>query len=208
MRLRPLAENYLILNMAEFGLLRICACITPFQSGWSQKMATCLCLLDEEERIAARHSKRIDEKLDRERDQYKREIKILLLGAGESGKSTFLKQMRIIHGENYSPEERAEFRPIIYHNVLKGMKILIDSQRKLGIMLGEPSNEDFCDIIASHRSVHLDPAQFSQYVDPLQALWRDEGVQAVYGRRNEFQLVSTGLHVLVRNVDWLSVSRY
>ena len=153
-------------------------------------MATCLCLLDEEEQIAARRSKRIDEGLEREKDQYKREIKILLLGAGESGKSTFLKQMRIIHGENYKTEERLEFRPIIYHNILKGMKILVDSQRKLGVGLGEPSNEDFCDIVASHRSVHMDPAQFSQYAEPLRALWRDKGIQTVYERRSEFQLVS------------------
>ena len=153
---------------------------------------SCFCLEGEEERIAARHSRRIDEGLEREREQRNRELKILLLGASESGKSTLLKQMRIFHGEDYTIEERLEFRPIIYHNILKGMKTLVDSQRKLGVGLGESSNEDFCDIVASHPSVYnMDSAQFSQCAEPLRALWRDKGIQAVYERRSEFQLVSS-----------------
>ena len=140
---------------------------------------SCFCLEGEEERIAARHSRRIDEGLEREREQRNRELKILLLGASESGKSTLLKQMRIFHGEDYTIEERLEFRPIIYHNILKGMKTLVDSQRKLGVGLGESSNEDFCDIVASHPSVYnMDSAQFSQCAEPLRALWRDKGMVA------------------------------
>ena len=52
------------------------------------------------------------------------QVKLLLLGAGESGKSTFLKQMRIIHGYHFTPEEMTEFRLTIYRNIAQGMKVI------------------------------------------------------------------------------------
>lgn len=37
-------------------------------------------------------------------------FKILILGTGESGKSTLVKQMKIIHNEGYSEDEILQFR--------------------------------------------------------------------------------------------------
>lgn len=37
-------------------------------------------------------------------------FKVLILGTGESGKSTLIKQMKIIHNEGYTPDEVMEFR--------------------------------------------------------------------------------------------------
>lgn len=48
-----------------------------------------------------------------------REVKLLLLGAGESGKSTIVKQMRIIHETGYSDEERKAYRPVVYSNTIQ-----------------------------------------------------------------------------------------
>ena len=78
-----------------------------------------LCFLSAEEREARSRSKAIDRNLRREKQLVQNSIKILLLGAGESGKSTVLKQMRILHGGGYSMSDKQDFRPVVYHNILK-----------------------------------------------------------------------------------------
>ena len=98
-----------------------------------------ICCMSEVEKEALRRSKQIDRQLAQEKKSLKQEIKILLLGAGESGKSTFLKQMRIIHGNDYSEQDRLDFRPTIYHNILKGVKILVEARKRLQIPLENPN---------------------------------------------------------------------
>lgn len=78
------------------------------------------CLLSSNEVDQQRKSKEIDRRINREKKYVKRLVKILLLGAGESGKSTFLKQMRIIHGQDFDQRAKEEFRATIYSNVIKG----------------------------------------------------------------------------------------
>lgn len=46
--------------------------------------------------------------------KFQRQVKLLLLGAGESGKSTFLKQMKIIHGVKFENEQLNEYKKLIF----------------------------------------------------------------------------------------------
>ncbi len=60
-------------------------------------------------------------------------------GAGESGKSTVLKQMRLIYAQGFSKSEKEEWRAIIFNNILSAFKVILDAMEELGI---EFSNKD------------------------------------------------------------------
>lgn len=58
---------------------------------------------------------------------------MILSGTGESGKSTFIKQMRIIHGRGYSDEDRRGFTRLVYQNILTAMQTMIQAMAMLKI---------------------------------------------------------------------------
>jgi len=55
------------------------------------------------------------------------------LGSGESGKSTIVKQMKIIHQNGYSVEELAMYRLTIYKNLVDCAKALVMALRQFDI---------------------------------------------------------------------------
>ncbi|CAK5278944.1 unnamed protein product [Mycena citricolor] len=75
----------------------------------------------------------IDRQIALDSKRYKKECKILLLGSGESGKSTIVKQMKIIHQEGFDERERREFRAIVYRNVLDSVRTLARVVRRVGV---------------------------------------------------------------------------
>lgn len=63
------------------------------------------------------------------------------LGAGESGKSTIIKQMRIIHSNGFTVEERLQNRATIYSNLLTGFRVLLDIMRTDEIKFANEKSE-------------------------------------------------------------------
>ena len=68
----------------------------------------------------------IEPTLKADRDEFLRTHKLLLLGAGESGKSTIMKQVKILYLGGFNPEERKMFKQAIERNVIQNMQGLID----------------------------------------------------------------------------------
>jgi len=137
--------------------------------------------LDQEEKkrneLLAKEANKIEEK-------QKQIIKMLLLGAGESGKSTIFKQMKVINKNGYSEKERKEFTGIVYSNVISSMKSLMDAYDKLEVDMPPDLtalNDKFNEAAESEK---LDPGMG---VDLL-TMWNHESCKAMFMRRNEFQL--------------------
>ena len=138
----------------------------------------------------------------------KKEVKLLLLGAGESGKSTFLKQMRIIHGSSFSDEVLVEFREVIFNNIIRGMKVLIDARDKLGIPWADPDNEQCAQLVFSaDNNIHWTIESFGSYSVSVYNLWQDSAIKQSYDLRSQFFL-SDGLSYLFDNLRRISSSSY
>lgn len=67
-----------------------------------------------------------------------------LIGTGESGKSTFIKQMRIIHGSGYSDEDRKGFTKLVYQNIFTAMQAMIRAMDTLRIQYVCEQNKVTC----------------------------------------------------------------
>ncbi|KAI9347168.1 guanine nucleotide binding protein, alpha subunit [Zopfochytrium polystomum] len=85
---------------------------------------------------AARRSKAIDQQIKADANKNKDTLKLLLLGSGESGKSTILKQIKLIHGVGFSQEERLMFIPAILANIISSSAALVNAMDALRIPYG------------------------------------------------------------------------
>ena len=61
-------------------------------------------------------------------------------GSGESGKSTIVKQMKIIHQNGYTKAELMTYRTTIYRNLLESAHNIILAMRKIGVDCVQPEN--------------------------------------------------------------------
>lgn len=82
-------------------------------------MGGCSSTVDEDEREAIETSKKIDKENAKDYLKNSEKIKILLLGAGDSGKSTIFKQMRLLYGEVC---EKSTQQSNVFYRLIQMMK--------------------------------------------------------------------------------------
>eukprot|EP00586_Coscinodiscus_wailesii_P002352 CAMPEP_0172480206 /NCGR_PEP_ID=MMETSP1066-20121228/5245_1 /TAXON_ID=671091 /ORGANISM="Coscinodiscus wailesii, Strain CCMP2513" /LENGTH=430 /DNA_ID=CAMNT_0013241333 /DNA_START=392 /DNA_END=1684 /DNA_ORIENTATION=+ len=78
-------------------------------------------------------SKLIDQDIEISKQQEDNKVKLLLLGAGESGKSTVFKQMRILHGSPPTEDDLKMYGVVIRHNIIVAVRKLCLLLRTLGL---------------------------------------------------------------------------
>jgi len=151
-------------------------------------------------------SKWIDQGLGKDKKTDRESIKLLFLGAGESGKSTLLKQMTIINGHGFSEEERLQFVPLIHSNILTSIKTLI--KENYGFV---NSNIQFVDQFrmspeadAAARRLEVlrfDDSLSDSVVNDIRTVWADPGILNTYEQRSAFQLSDSAKYFLDRVFD-------
>lgn len=145
------------------------------------------CCVSAEDRENQRINEEIEKQLRRDKKDSRRELKLLLLGTGESGKSTFIKQMRIIHGGGYTDEDKKSYAKLVFQNIYTSMQVMVRAMEALSISFSDPQNKGHANSVLE---VEVDKVEeFDQSLaDAIRSLWKDAGIQECYDRRREYQL--------------------
>ncbi|KAI9199720.1 G-protein alpha subunit [Polychytrium aggregatum] len=160
-----------------------------------------------------RKSIKIDEDIKRHATESRKHagVKLLLLGAGESGKSTILKQFKLIHGGGFTNIEIERYRDAIFGNIVGAMKILITEMERMEISM-EMANAEAC-----IRTIQEAPYWFKteagkeefskDLVESMKSLWADPGTQKCMERANEFQMLDSIIYFM-SNIDRIATPGY
>ncbi|EGC38864.1 gpaF, alpha subunit of heterotrimeric G-protein [Dictyostelium purpureum] len=129
----------------------------------------------------------IDKILKDEKSFFKNKTQVLLLGAGESGKSTIFKQLKILQDNGkWDIDTLKDFRNTVFINLTSQLHVLLDAVQKSGIEI-EPANKERADRIMA-RNHHTDDWSVEIGEDCVH-LWSDKAVKKIFEKRDkEFQL--------------------
>ncbi|GAA5987384.1 hypothetical protein JCM5350_005650 [Sporobolomyces pararoseus] len=136
-------------------------------------------------------SQEIDEELRRSKREFNSTIKTLLLGPGESGKSTLVKQMRLVYSRPYSPDERRDFKEIVFSNTLQSMQVVLHGFAILNVDF--PPQLDNAAILLGNLEVDsaICPTTGDFEIDVAQAIksvWEHPSTRKVLSESNRLQL--------------------
>ncbi|XP_031419992.1 guanine nucleotide binding protein (G protein) alpha v1 isoform X1 [Clupea harengus] len=149
----------------------------------------------EEEKVARSTSARIDRDLFEHAKLESHVVKILLLGAAESGKSTVVKQIKIIHSHGFSRRELISFKPAVLDNLLNSMKFVLWGMGLLRINLANQRNKDHAQsVLACDWCTGKDAELLPFLAQAFCCLWADQGVRAAAARGYEYQLNDSALY--------------
>ncbi|KAI8809106.1 G protein alpha subunit [Cladochytrium replicatum] len=145
-----------------------------------------------EDREKEQQSTEIEKMLDDDARKFKKECKILLLGSGESGKSTIVKQMKIIHQSGYSREELLAYKPTIFKNLIEGIQTIITEVPKMELAF----EDAICKTAAGRLQLlrienDLSFKLTTEITEDIALVWKSPTIALVMERASEFYLIDS-----------------
>jgi GTPase SAR1 family protein len=161
-----------------------------------------------QDKEAKARSKAVDKQIREDAERAANEVKLLLLGAGECGKSTILKQMKIINMNGYSKEDFEQYKETVYSNTLTSLATILQAMRVLNITYTDSERENDAGMVFDkiNRLADTEPFEHELYC-AMKRLWSDGGVQSAFLRASEYQLNDSAQYFLDR-LDEISKQDY
>ncbi|XP_021698987.1 guanine nucleotide-binding protein G(f) subunit alpha [Aedes aegypti] len=163
------------------------------------------CFRRPSEEIARR--KHLEKRLTQINQKFANSVKILLLGAGESGKTTIIKQMKILHVQNgFSFDERLDRLHDIIENIHESIYELIQQVVLMNLQFDSKEN---CRCAKELLKMGKNAPWFlsMEYVQRVRTVWADSAVKMCFKRSNEFQLIDSAKYFLDR-IEKISMPGY
>jgi len=149
-----------------------------------------------DEQIKRRKNDKIREKwindtLETRKNNETQAIKLLFLGAGESGKTTMLKQMKIIHTSGFSQEERVQYITLVHQNIIASTKQLCKMSEEFSQLPERQASAYARELKDDVRKVKA-LGSLDKLTEPLaqsiDRIWNDQGIKYTYSFRSSYQL--------------------
>jgi len=176
------------------------------------------CLNDKE-----REPPKVAQPAGRKQDEEEKSFKLLLLGAGGSGKSTVFRQVKILYGGGYNNDERKGLAITIHQNIVMSLKKMLGKMKMCNIDFAE-SQKVLCgekeELATDLRTRMLDVSDdgpydkdnaepsISQLKDLIAALWSTEQVKDMWVQRSRYQLPSDSVDYFFNNIKTIMVKNY
>ncbi|VVA11707.1 PREDICTED: guanine nucleotide-binding [Prunus dulcis] len=154
----------------------------------------------------------IERRIEQETKAEKHIQKLLLLGAGESGKSTIFKQIKLLFQTGFDEAELQSYISVIHANVYQTIKILYDGSKELA-----QNNRETYEISSENKEIgeklskiggRLDyPRLTKELAQDIETLWKDAAIQETYARGNELQVPDCA-NYFMENLQRLADANY
>ncbi|KAL5263210.1 hypothetical protein ACHWQZ_G008556 [Mnemiopsis leidyi] len=150
----------------------------------------------DEDREQNKRNSKINQEIKKAKQSFKSTHRLLLLGGGESGKSTIVKQMKILHINGFTEEEKREKVNIIRQNVRDAITSICMAMVGIGL---EPSEKMSEQSHSAYEYMTNIPSEFDfpqVFYDNVITLWNDPLIQECYDRSHEYQLIDSAKYFL------------
>lgn len=161
-------------------------------------MSKMICCTSDEQTAV---SKKIDAELRSERARIRNEVKLLLLGPGESGKSTVFKQLKIIQEDGgYTDEELSAYRFVVFGNCISQMRVLCQNAKKLQIEMELDANRANAERLIATKTV-IESTWTPELAERIKRLWADKGIRVCYEQRDKHFQLNDSAAYFFENID-------